>query len=123
MALAREIMQGGVSGQGARLMQGVVSSAVSAAGTTLATATALTTSHNIVTTVGASSGVALPAADLMDEVFVYNGTGTNALRVYPNTSSETINQIAAGGAMQLAPYTGCMFKKATGTIWSAFLSA
>lgn len=123
MALAREIMQGGVSGQSARLLQGVVNTAVAAAGTTISDATALKVSHNNVTTVGASSGVALPAADIMDEVFVYNGTGTNALTVYPNTSSETINQLSAGAGMKLAPYTGCMFRKASGTVWVGFLSA
>ena len=123
MALAREIMQGGVSGQSARLIQGVVNAAVSSAGTTLATATALTVSHNNVTTVGADEGVALPAADTMDEVFVYNGQRTEVLLVYPNTTSETINQLSTGTAMRLAPYTGCMFKKASTTAWIAFLSA
>lgn len=123
MALAREIMQAGLSGQSARQIQGVAATAVSAAGTTLATATALTVSHNNVTTVAASSGVALPAADIMDEVFVYNGTVTNQLTVYPNTSSETINQLSAGTGMKLAPYTGCMFRKASSTAWIGFLSA
>lgn len=123
MALAREIMQGGVSGQSARLMQGVANTAVSAAGTTITDATALTVSHNNVTTVAASSGVTLPAADVMDEVFVYNGTATNALTVYPTNSSGTINQLAAGSGMKLAPYTGCMFRKTTSTAWVGFLSA
>ncbi len=123
MSLASEMMQGGISAGGAKAINGTVASGVSAAGTTISDATALRTGHNIVTTVAAGSGVILPNSEIGDELFVYNGTGTNALKVYPPTSSGTINQIAAGSAMLLAPYTGCKYKKATATIWSAWLSA
>jgi hypothetical protein len=123
MSLATEIMQGGMSAGAARAINGTVNSAVSGAGTTIADATQLKTGHAVVTTVAASSGVLLPNGEIGDEVFVYNGTATNALKVYPPTSSQTINQLSAGSAMLLAPYTGCKYKKATSTVWSAFLSA
>ena len=123
MSLASEMMQGGISAGGAKAINGTVASSVSAAGTTLATGTALTTGHNLVTTVAASSGVVLPNSEIGDELFVYNGTTTNPLKVYPPTTSATINQLSAGTAMNLAPYTGCKFKKASATAWSAWLSA
>ena len=123
MALASELVNGGFSPGQARAIGGQINSGVSAAGTVITDATDLTAGHNIVTTVAASSGVQLPSANIGDEVFVYNGTATNSLKVYPDSSSNTINQIAAGSAMLLAPYTGCTYKKATTTVWSASLSA
>ena len=123
MATASEMMTGGISAGGARAINGFVNSAVSAAGTTISDATALKASHNIVTTVAASSGVLLPNSEVGDEYLVYNATGTNALSVYPPTSSATINQLSAGVAMLLSPYTACNFKKTTSTTWHAWLSA
>ena len=123
MALATEMMAGGCSAGQAKAINGQFASAVSAAGTTLGTATALTASNNIVTTVAANSGVALQNTELGDEIIVYNGTGTNSLTVYPPTSSGTINQLTAGTGMLLPPYTACKFKKFTSVIWLAWLSA
>ncbi len=122
MALAKEMMGGGFSALAARAINGQINATVSAAGTTQATGTALNAGHNIVTTVAASSGVRLPACEIGDEVFVYNGQVTNALTVYPDTGA-TINQLAANIGMLLSPYTGVMFKRATSTVWTAFLSA
>ena len=123
MATVTEMMGGGLSSGQARAINGGVSSAISAAGTTLAGATALVASHNIVTTVAASSGVVLPNSEIGDEFLVYNGTGTNALTVYPPTSSATINQLSAGVGMLLSPYTAVKFKKTTSTTWHGWLSA
>lgn len=122
MATIGEMMGGGLSSGSARAINGTVNSSVSAAGTTLATATALKASHNVVTTVAASSGVVLPNTEIGDEFLVYNAT-TTALTVYPPTSSATINQLSAGVGMLLAPYTACKFKKTSATAWHAWLSA
>lgn len=78
---------------------------LTAAGSTLGTALALNARTNVVGTVAASTGVALPAgAPVGDIVFVSNG-GANALSVYPATSSGTINGGSAGAAVSLATTT------------------
>lgn len=123
MAMIKEIMQGGISAGAARAINGTLNNAVSAAGTTLATATSLNAGHNVITTCAASAGVALPSCEIGDEIFVWNGTGTNQLSVYPDVSTGTINQVGAGLAVLLSPYTGALFKRATSTAWWANLSA
>lgn len=123
MAMIKEMMGGGVSSGMARAINGGVASSVSAAGTTLATATALNAGHNVITTCAASAGVSLPSCEIGDEIFVYNGTSTNQLSVYPDASGNTINQLAAGFQAFLSPYTGALFKRATSTAWTGILSA
>jgi hypothetical protein len=56
--------------------------AVSAAGTTQGTGTAITSDRSVVTTVAAASGVVLPTAVAGRTVVIVN-KGANALRVYP----------------------------------------
>ena len=76
-----------------------ISAAVSAAGSTQGTATALTTMINNVTTVAASTGVVLPTAAAGYIVIVRNG-GANALSVYPATGA-AINAGAANASHSL----------------------
>lgn len=121
MAAAREMMQGGLSAGQARAINGFQNLTVSAAGSTLATATALVASHNVVTTVSASQGVVLPNTEIGDEYFIYNAT-TTPLTIYPPTSSGTINQLTAGTGMLLSPYTAVKLKKASATAWTGQLS-
>lgn len=122
MAMALEMVRGGLSPGSARAINGQVASAVSAAGTTQSTATLLGAGHNVITTLSAAQGVRLPDVEIGDEIFVYNGVSAVVLLVYPPTSG-TINQLAANDPGYLAPYRGAMFKKVTATIWTAFLSA
>ena len=56
--------------------------AVSAAGTTQANATAITSDRNIITTAAAGSGVVVPVAVAGKTMFVVNN-GANAVKVYP----------------------------------------
>ena len=77
-----------------------ISAAVSAAGTTQGTGTALTTMINNVTTVAASSGVVLPTAVAGMVIIIRNG-GANALNVYP-ASGAAVNALAANAAFSLA---------------------
>lgn len=65
---------------------------VSAAGSSLATATVLTARYNAVT--GGTGGVALPAV-LGARISVYNFSGASII-VYPNTSSQQIDSSGAG---------------------------
>lgn len=123
MTTAAEMVSGGISAGSAKAINGQVASAVSAAGTVITDATDLVASHNIVTTVGAGSGVQLPDTEICDEYFIYNATGTNQLTIYPPASTSTINQLAAGIGMLLSPYTAVRLKKSTATAWHGWLSA
>jgi hypothetical protein len=82
MALAARLVVAGIAAAEAQAIQGTVAPAVAAAGTTQATATALGADINFVTTVGAGSGVILPAMNGGDSMEVYNA-GANALLLYP----------------------------------------
>ena len=74
--------------------------AVSAAGTTQGTATALTVDYNVITTAAASSGVVLPTATAGRRIVIVN-KGANTLSIYPATGG-TIDALAANAAIQVA---------------------
>lgn len=78
-----------------------VTTGITAAGTTLATATQLTAQQNIVNTVGAGTGVALPLTPAAGLVVTVKNYGANALKVYPNTALVQIGNSAAGVAITL----------------------
>lgn len=121
MALALAIMRGGISAGAAKAINGDVNAAISAAGTTQATATALTAGINVITTAGASSGVRISNSEIADQYEIIN-LGANAVTVYPPTSGQ-INAIAANGGFTLATNTAVKVRKFTATRWMAFLSA
>ena len=103
-------------------IQGDTNNAVTAAGTTITTATDLVTTQNIVTTATDSQGVQLDSGIVGDWQMVYNATNVS-IKVYPWASAAKINQITAGNAMTLAPQTACQFFVASATQHVAFLSA
>ena len=100
---------------------GDVGAGLSAAGTTQATATALTNAINGLTTVGAASGVILFAGGTGYTQSVYNG-GANAVNVYPPTGAK-INNIATNGAHILAINTACTYTFLSATQIFGVLSA
>lgn len=122
MAIALDIMRGGFSAGQARAVGGQVQSAVSAAGTAIATATDLTASINIVTTAAASSGVQLPNVQIGDSIEILN-LGANAVTVYPDTTDNRINALSAGTGFLLATNTAVVLRKFTSSRWAGFLSA
>ena len=122
MAIALDMMKGGVSAGMARAINGQVQSAVTAAGTTITGATDLTASINIVTTAAANSGVQVPDVEISDEVEILN-LGANAVTVYPPTSSARINALSAGSGFLLATNTAVKLRKFTATRWAGYLSA
>lgn len=98
------------------------SASVSAAGSTQGTATALTSDSNIVTTVAASTGVALPTATTGRTVMVVN-KGANALSVYP-ASGGTIDALSANAAISLPVNYVAVFRASSTTQWySSYNSA
>ena len=90
--------------------------AVSAAGSDLAGATALTKSYNIVTTATANQGVSLPDCAAGLETFILNDTAVN-LKVYP-ISGETIDGGGSGVAVDLAPGHSLKLVGVSATKWN-----
>mgnify|MGYP001600199905 CR=1 FL=1 len=120
MSMAKKWL--GVSPVTAQSMHGDTNNAITAAGTTLAAATDLTNTQNIVTTATDGQGVQLDTGIVGDWQMVYNATA-GSIKVYPSSSTAKINQIAAAGAHILAPYTACQYFVASATQHVAFLSA
>ena len=122
MALAQNIMAGGFSSGQAKAINGRIASTVSAAGTVITDATDLLADISKVSTVASGAGVQLANGEIGDSQIVYNA-GANTLKVYPDTSTNAINQIAAGGAHSLATNTACVYYKLSTTQWVAMVSA
>ena len=112
----------GISPITAQSIQGDANVAVTAAGTTLATATDLTNAFNIVTTATDGQGVQLDTGVIGDSQLVYNATLVS-IKVYPSSSTAKINQIATGGGHILPPQTSCIYWVASATQHVANMSA
>jgi hypothetical protein len=94
-----------------------VTRAVSAAGTTQATATALTAAINEITTVAAGAGCALPAATVGGHCYVRN-SGASALTLYPlNASNAIINALAANAPIIVPVDTTAHLVAVAATQW------
>lgn len=123
MALAYDMMKGGVAAFQARGINGTANVTITAGTTqTQAGATALTASTNVVTTVTTSGdGVSIPNSEIGDSINILN-LGSNALTVYP-PSGGRINQLATNSGFTLASNTAASLVKFSATRWMAFLSA
>jgi len=122
MALAKNIMKGGWSAGNAKAVNGAVATALTAAGTTLGTALALSADTNVLGTVSSGTGVSLPSCEIGDSVEIYNG-GANAVTVYPDTSSVQINSLTTGNGFLLGTNTMCYARRVSSTRWVVNLSA
>lgn len=98
----------GLSSVAQQAIGGSQTTGISAAGTTQATATALTTDLNNVSTCAAGAGVLLPIGENGKTVRVYNGTA-NALLVYAPVGG-TINQNATTLGYSIAAGTASDFQ-------------
>ena len=96
-----------------------ITSSISAAGSTQATATALTTDYNVVTSVSAGQGVALPnAASPFGRLVTVTNRGANALLVYPfNGSGASIDGAAANAGISVPVNTTATFYSSSATQW------
>lgn len=93
-----------------------INNAVSAAGTTQGTATALTVSHNVVTSVAANAGVVLPTPAFGGwKITIYN-RGANAVSVYPQ-SGASIDAGAANAPIILPVNQAVTVAAASTTQW------
>lgn len=91
MALAKEIMGGGLSAMSAIAIGGGAGS-TAAAGSSQTDATLIPTSTNIVTAADGTKGVILPACQPGESVIIFNNSGST-LKVYPPTGAA----ISVGG--------------------------
>jgi hypothetical protein len=91
--------------------------AVSAAGSTQGTATALTVDYNVVTTVASSTGVRLPTATAGRRIVIVN-KGANTLSIYPATGG-AINALSANAAIQVAANGSIELMASSTTQWYA----
>lgn len=121
-SLAKDITLGGTSAMSAQAINGRVATGLTAAGSTISDALALTATMNVIGTAAANTGVKLYSAQVGDRMFVYNG-GANAVKVYPDSSSNNINQLSAGAGHVLPINTCCAYFKVSSTQWIAHLSA
>lgn len=98
----------------------IVSAAVSAAGSTQGTATALTSDENVVTTVASNTGVVLPASTAGIVITVVN-KGANPLNVYPPVSS-AIDAAGTNTAVVIPVGGFVTFDCVSGTQWYSSLN-
>lgn len=103
MSLTQRLVQAGLSANQAAAVQGTVAAALTATGTTQATALPLGADNNNFTTVAAGSGCILPAMNPGDDITVYNG-GANALLIYPPVGAQ-IKGLGANTGYSLATAT------------------
>lgn len=96
-------------------------SGLSAAGTTQATATAITKQTNDFTTVAASSGARLPSPEQGEFIFVAN-SGANAMNLYPATG-HSLNALAANAAFSIPAGRNAIVWAATASKWIVNLSS
>lgn len=121
-ALARDITSGGTSAMSAQAMNGRIQTGITATGTTITDAYDLNATVNVVSITAAGTGVQLYSMIVGDEMEIYNA-GANALKVYPQSSTVGLNQLAVGLAMSLAPNTSCKYRQVTATQVIANMSA
>ena len=121
MATAADLMGVGFSAAQAAGVNGQVSSAMSGAGTTQGTGTAITASVSVFTTVAANAGATLTDSMIGDQYDILN-LGANPLWIYPPTGAR-INALSTNTGFQLAPNTAVKVRKFTSTRWAGNLSA
>lgn len=92
------------------------SASVSAAGATQGTATVLTTSYNVVTTVAASTGVILPTPSIAGLKVTVVNKGANTLNVYPNTGA-AIDSAGTNIAVQIPVNGTACYQASSTTQW------
>jgi len=99
---------------------GGVTAAITAAGTTQATATEITTASNNVTVVAAgANGVRLPTAQPGVQVLVRNSDAADSLNIFPATGAQ-INALGANAAFSLAAGSTIQLFSTTTTQWFTF---
>lgn len=124
MAMAKEVMQGGLSAGTAAAMGGQ-GGTVAAAGSAQTDATAIVVSINIATGADGTKGVILPAGQVGDEIWIFNSSAST-LKVYPPTSA-AIDVTGTGlgtvnAAHSLLTFKCALYKCQSATQWFVILT-
>ena len=98
------------------------SGTLTATGSAIGDALALSAFVNVVGTTAASTGVKLPDAPIGSIIFVQNN-GANALNLYPVDANGTINGGTAGAAVTIAAAAGNIAVRQTSTNWLVYVLA
>lgn len=122
MAFAQRLLGSGLPALTATNIVGDVTSAATATGSSIADAYDITTVGTEFTTVASSTGAQLLPCNPGDMQWVYNA-GANTLSVYPDSSSNTIQNGSAGAAFSVAANKGALFIKRSSTAYMAILTA
>lgn len=123
MGFAKNIMGAGIPAAAAAAdTVSSVATALTAAGTTQATALSITADVNFVSTVPAGGGVIVYNGMIGDSCFVMNDGDADALTVYPPVGSK-FNNLATNTGFSLPMNTPVWVVKITATRWFAILSA
>jgi hypothetical protein len=88
---------------------------LTATGTNQATALALTSNINVISTAAAGTGVALPSLDLS---FVTN-QGANPIIAYPGVTGGNLNEGATGAGITVQTNTTAMFIRPAALTWES----
>jgi hypothetical protein len=120
MAFARELIGAGFSAGQAESIGGQYR-ALTALGSSLATAAPVTASITVVGSANGTLGVSLPSVEVGAEVWLFNNSGSTC-PVYPDASTVAIcvpgtGLGSAGTAFSLLTYKTAIFKRATATQW------
>jgi hypothetical protein len=122
MTTQAKLMGMGASAGFAGQVAGDITTAITAAGSTQGTATAIYSDVNVVSTAAASTGVLLPSNRSAGDTVEVVNLGANSLSVYPPTGGN-INNGAANAAFAVASTKGAVFRQVTATQWTAILGA
>ena len=119
MALAKEMMGGGISAGTAQAIGGQALT-LAATGSTVADAALVKASNVIVSGGDGSVGVVLPAGQVGDEIWMFNNSGST-LKVYPNTGAGiTVTGTGLGTADAVyshLTYKTVVYKMQSATQW------
>lgn len=124
MAMAKEMMGGGMSA-GMAAAQGGVYTAVTAAGSVQGDAATVGSSMSVVAGADGTKGVIL-TGQVGDEVWVFNNAGST-LKVYPDSGAAIAvagtGLGSANAAFSQLTYKTTLYKKFTSTQWVALTTA
>jgi len=122
MTTQAKLTGSGLAPLAANQILGSITTGISAAGSTQATATAIYDDVNIVSTVAASTGVILPSNRGAGDTVEVTNLGANALSVYP-PSGGNIGTGSANAAFSVGVSKTAIFRQVSATQWTQTLSA
>lgn len=123
MGSVRSMMGAGLPAAAAvAIGSGTFATGLTAAGTSVTDALALTADFNVLTTVASSTGAKLPDVEVGSAIVVVNG-GSNALLVYPPTGSQLNNQTVSSAGRTVGAGKAGIFIRGSAVHWAVIADA